>query len=262
MSDIPTVLKDDGYNHFGDLDFYSGLLLIATEGKIASQKGYPPIVSVFEAVSLRYLGHLQLTRQRKAGWCAVRPLDNRLYSSDSTVDRQFPVYAYNVDWDYVMNSNLPLSPGRTTGVNKGNIQLVPNAELILRDENGNILTLNSMQGGVFSANDHLYTMNGYCQGSTKDTGIMGFDLSSGRRYIRSTNGKGDFNFEYHTGSKFCKEEPEGITIWDLSEFRDSKSEIKIDFKGQLHVIMIDNYDVDGPDDFYFKHYEVNAPDKL
>jgi hypothetical protein len=44
------------------------------------------------------------------------------------------------------------------------------------------------------------------------------------------------------------DEPKGIDIWDLD------SEIAPGIRGQIHVIMIDNYGREHKDDLYFKHY--------
>jgi hypothetical protein len=66
------------------------------------------------------------------------------------------------------------------------------------------------------------------------------------RVQRSTNGSGYFNYEYHTNFP-VKQEPEGLTIWDLDNDRAPG------IKGQLHVLLLNN---DWPDDdnVYMKHY--------
>jgi hypothetical protein len=80
-------------------------------------------------------------------------------------------------------------------------------------------------------------------------GIHVFDLSTGTRIQRSTNGYGYFNYEFHPGLP-SSEEPEGITIWDLDDGRAPG------IRGQLHVLLLDNDDpsYDEPDDVYMKHY--------
>jgi len=77
-------------------------------------------------------------------------------------------------------------------------------------------------------------------------GIHVFDLSTGKRIQRSTNGYGYFNYEFHPGGTI-QEEPEGITIWDLDDGR------ALGIRGQLHVLLLDN-DWPDDDDVYVKHY--------
>ncbi|MBN1636569.1 MAG: hypothetical protein JW920_08650 [Deltaproteobacteria bacterium] len=249
---IPSLLKSEGYDHFGDLDFYRGILLVPMEGRT------PIIVAVFKASNLEYLGYVELTEQKKAGWCAVNPIDGYLYSSNSLVKASDPIYKYRVNWDRVASGQLPQSPGTANSHDAASARLERVGKLKLFDEFGDSLELKTMQGGVFSHSGCLYLVNGYCCGqSTRNTGVMVFDSENGRRVAHSTNGSRDFNFEYHPGSycgpgEFnCREEPEGITIWDLDSDRRAPQ-----ISGQLHVIMIDNMG-GGDDDLYFKHYRIH-----
>jgi len=276
---IPSPLRNDGYNHFGDPDYYRGVLLVPTEGERWKSIGdtavhvpIVPVVAVFRASDLRYLGHLQLPLQKHAGWCAVQRANGRLYSSDGVANAANPIRGYSVSWALVTSGQLPVAPSQTRRSELSRFQLAFPITLRLLDEGGDPLSLKHMQGGEFSDNDHLFTVNGFYKGDTKDTGIMGFDLASGRRMVRSTNGcrefdvasdrwvvratNGcrDFNFEYHPGVP-KGEEPEGITIWD----RDADS-LAPGIGGQIHVIMLDN-DPDA-DDLYFKHYRVTDKRKL
>ena len=82
---IPPLLENEGYDHFGDLDFHKGLLLVPMEGNM------PVIVAVFKASNLEYLGYVELAAQRRAGWCAVNPIDGYLYSSNSQVKASDPI---------------------------------------------------------------------------------------------------------------------------------------------------------------------------
>ena len=47
-------------------------------------------------------------------------------------------------------------------------------EIPLLDGDDNPLRLTSMQGGVFDGEGRLYTLNGYCSGTTRGTGISVF----------------------------------------------------------------------------------------
>ena len=224
---IPRELSAKGYDHFGDLDHHRGLLLVPLEG------ARPPVIAVFRAHDLGFVGPIALPRQRNAGWNAVDPGSGWVYSSESEVGAgKGAVLAYALPWDQVLTGNVPRD-------------LVPVRQLHLGDESGALLRLTHMQGGVF-ADGELVTVNGHCSGSTANTGIMIFDPASGRRRASSSNGSGDFNFEFHPGPWCRGEEPEGIDLWDLDGGRAPG------IGGQLHVILLDNGLDD--DDFYFKHY--------
>lgn len=65
--------------------------------------------------------------------------------------------------------------------------------------------------------------------------------------MRSRKGVYPFNYNYDD-SFLTKEEPEGITIWDLDADRRAPG-----ISGQLHVLLLDNDEPDD-DDVYLKHY--------
>lgn len=224
---IPRDLAAKGYDHFGDLDQHRGLLVVPLEG------AQPPVIAVFRAHDLGFVGQIALPRQRNAGWTAVDPATGRVYSSESEVGpREASVLAYAPPWDEVLAGRLPR-------------ELLPVGQLQPRDASGALLRLAHLQGGVV-ADGELVTVNGHCSGSTTNTGIMIFDPASGARRAWSSNGSGDFNFEFHPGPWCRGEEPEGIDFWDLDGGRVPG------IAGQLHVILLDNGLDD--DDFYFKHY--------
>jgi len=247
FASMPPALGHDGYNHFGALAYHDGLLLIPVTGRS------PPVVAVVRARDLAYLGHLQLPGQHGAGWLAIGPGD-RLYSSDSELDGGRGLLCYAVDWALLASGALPPSPSRTGAGQAALVRIFPQMAIPLLDEAGQPVRLRSMQGGVFSGSGHLFTVNGYCQGSTRETGISGFAFSgdTGRRVVHSTNRSGPYQFEYHPGHHglfWCREEPEGITLWDLDDGRAPH------IRGQLHVIMIDNaiWDYGA---LFFRHYRL------
>ena len=109
-----------------------------------------------------------------------------------------------------------------------------------------------MQGGAISENDDLiYVVSGFYDEHYDNDGINVFDLQTGLRVQRSTNGSGYFNYEFHPGwSRY--EEPEGITVWDVDGLGAPN------VMGQLHVLLLDNDRLEDlpfdPDDVYIKHY--------
>lgn len=224
----------EGYNHFGDLDHYDGYLFVPLTG--GSER--PPRIAVFRSSNLRYVGSAAVPLQG-LGWVAIHPTSRfsdkvLLYTSDKHVTPDQPIRTYTVD---------------LARLNQGQVRIEPHGSLRAYDESGNELTLRHMQGGTFSDDGcYIYLVNGYAEDFDPDKGgVMVFNVATGKRVARSTNGHGDFNYEFHPGwSKY--EEPEGITFWNLNDGRAPG------IRGQLHVIMLDNDH--NADDFYFKHYDI------
>jgi hypothetical protein len=201
---IPPQLA--AYNHLGDLDYYDGRLYVPLEGSA-------PAIGVFDA-DLNYLTHALLPNATDAPWCAINPVDGHLYTSSfhTSVVRKF-----RMTWS-----------GNT-------LALTHVASIALRDSAGQPLTLDRVQGGVFSARGHLYLVS-----DLAGQGINGFDLDIGRQQANIPVPFGDH------------EELEGIDIWDL----DGGQVPGID--GQIHLQMIGHHWW-SDDDFYFKHYRVTEP---
>jgi hypothetical protein len=224
LGDVPQLGVED-YNHFGDPSYYEfrgqGYILMPVEG------GKHPAIAVFRADDLGYVDHAYLQEQSKAGWCAVDSQGN-VYSSNGTITS---VNKYGVQWDLLHNN--------------GTLELAPLTSIDLLDETGVTVTIEQMQGGEISpSGELLYLVAGYYDHNRPSDGIHVFDLSTGRRVQRSTNGSGYFNYEVHQG---YNEEPEGLTIWDLDDGRAPG------IRGQLHVLLLDN-DVFEADNIYMKHY--------
>jgi len=149
LADIPE-LAADGYNHLGDIVYHEdhgqAYLIVPIEA-LPDRAG----LAVFSAPSLSYIDHIELfpgpdTRQGHWAWVAVDP-EGRLYSSDfDNVDR---IIQYPVDW---------------AALNASREFLVSNADAVeipLRDENGEPITLDAVQGGEFAPGGKmLYLVNG------------------------------------------------------------------------------------------------------
>jgi hypothetical protein len=220
LADLPLR----GYDHFGDLDHHDGRLYVPLEGD-----GIEPSVAFFDAFDLRFAGYARLSSQREASWCAISPSDGLLYSSDFTIGGDHrPIRKYS------------------RGPSNNRMELV--GQFPLRDRRGAPLRIDRVQGGTFSRNGHLYLVS-----DTREGGILGFDGETGRLILHTLIRYTPSNWATELVEK-RKEELEGITIWDL----DSSSVSGI--KGQVHVLMIDNYP-DSDDDLYFKHFRVDAADR-
>ena len=235
---IPKSLKGLAYNHFGDLAHYKGYLFIPLEaGKHpVLENHHKPLLAVFRASTLTYVGSAPLSKQTKAGWVAINPSNGLLYTSNIDLNRENRLIAYRIDYD---------------ALSKGKVQVSFQDMKTLFDEAGNIVTIKQyMQGGAFSDDGkHLFLVNGRASSDThsRDGGISVFDFETGKKVLKSTTG-GTFRFEYHPGLPNL-EEPEGITYWNL----DNRNAPKI--KGNLHVILLNN-DVTSSDEFWLKHYRV------
>lgn len=229
---MPSQLTNAGYNHYGDLDYYRGYLFVPVTGAAS------PAIAVFNASNLAYISHQVLNGQQGAGWLAINPVDGKLWTSDNIISDRYasgegPLFHYTVDWS-ALNVNRVL-------------KLTLQARGPILKAGGIAQRLNDMQGGVFSPSGRLYLSSGYCDAHHSPEGIGLYD-GAGSQLVRSTNGSGSFNLEWHTAWQCIGgQEPEGITWWPTS------SPTWPGINGELHAIMIDN---EGTDDFYFKHYDV------
>ncbi|MFQ5813765.1 MAG: hypothetical protein ACE5I2_11360 [Anaerolineae bacterium] len=234
LGDVPE-LANEGYNHFGDLSYYEydgqGYLLVAIE--IWPAEDIRPGIAVFTADTLQYVDHVRIVGQGHGPWCVVDTQTGILYTSDEDTSA---IKRWSVNWGKL----------RTTGTLDPLQELAP---LQMSNEQGQALTLGSIQGGVISPNGELLYLVGNDQNDPNAHGIQVLELSTGRRVMHSTNGYGYFNYHFDPSSWLpCeREEPEGITIWDL----DNAAAPGI--SGQLHVIMLDN-DCTENDDVTIEHY--------
>lgn len=222
----------EGYDHFGDPDFRGGTLYIPLEGTrrvLFWTFHRVPRIAAFDGDDLKFRWSASLPRQQQAPWCAIDAA-GILYSSNGRVTprverRAGPLFRYRL----------------------GEAGLTLIDRFVLRDERGTPLVLDSLQGGAFADDHHLYISCGYYKDPHPSWGIHLFDMRTQRRVARSTNGSGSFDYEFHAEGPY-DEEPEGLTYWDL----DGRGAPGI--SGQLHAILLDN-DSNG-DDVYFKHYRV------
>ncbi|MFK7905764.1 MAG: hypothetical protein AB8B69_11595, partial [Chitinophagales bacterium] len=268
---IPSNLAKQGYNHFCDLDYYKGYLFVPIEGYkyvyVESQKkpspffkplppqrkkqNLTPLMLVYKASNLQYIGSYKMTKQTNAGWCAIHHQSQILYTSSSSISHSSnarKIHRYRIDFN---------------SLKQGKVVLTFKDYYNLYNESGSKTQdiKKYMQGGDFSEDGkYLFLVNGRDSNDTKakDGGVWVFHNDTGRKFTKSFSENSDFNsanntktsvnstfkYEYHPGwSKY--EEPEGITVGNLGAYK---------IKGEIHVIMLDN-DASN-DELYFKHYEV------
>jgi hypothetical protein len=246
------------YDHFGDLEQFGGYLFVPIEGSAYTilvptgipgifveevvEPAPPPIVGVYSADDLSFVGSTVLTanrdRGRNAAWITMRQIGDqvRLYSSYSVVSTTEPVFEYKVELDEI-------AAGR-----------VGNAISFLSNILLQTPRLKTVQGGVFSPYGDLYLVNGTATNEIDEVngGIHVYRPDNSMIVeSESEGGLGGFKYEYHPTC--CRyEEPEGIDWWDRTVGPESPG-----ISGQLHVMLLDNGDgFFESDGIYIKHYDV------
>lgn len=141
LGDVPE-LANEGYNHFGDLDYYEydgqGFLLIALE--IWPAEDIRPAIAVFAAGTLSFLDYERLWKQHNGPWVAVDPQTGVVYTSNG--DNVSSINRWSVNWNRL----------KTTGTLDPPQELTP---LQIYNEQGQVMTLDSIQGGVISLIGHV-----------------------------------------------------------------------------------------------------------
>ncbi len=239
---IPKELTKLGYDHFGDLDHFGGFLFVPVTGGEGHSRG-TPVIAVFRASDLHYVGCSQLSKddasgQTTARWCAIHPRSGELYTSNNIISSQDPMFVYLVDHEAIAREmRVPT--------------FTYSRRFKIQSSTGGDLTIKDLKGGAISDEGMIYTMNGYYKKfKPKDGGIRVFDLETGKLIAGSSNDDGEFRYEFHPGFNLVKgsfQEPEGLTLWNLNDGRAKN------IKGGLHAIMLSNKSRDA---VYFKHYDL------
>jgi hypothetical protein len=225
-----------GYNHFGDIDQYGGFLFVPL------QSDHKSAIAAYDSnLVLRGKVDVTLYQGNQNGWLAVNPVNGDLYSSGESVSSSEPMQQYHLD----------LARLQSTGSLEGNLTHV--GPQSLHEADGGLLDhrFGSMQGGAFTPWGDLFISNGYYDDppSTYRGGIHLFGPDF-KLITESTNGYGDFNFEYHPETPNY-DEPEGIDWFPNAESSGSPG-----VAGELHALLLDN-DVTNGDDLLLKHYSVD-----
>jgi len=176
---------------------------------------------------LRYLTSAELPNgDTHSPWCAISPFDGLLYTSAFSWVRALQAFRYEF--------------------REGQLHLTFDHELPLRDEYGEPMRFDRVQGGAFSQKSGLFYLAND-EGTGDSGGIFAFDARSGLKV-------GRIWIDY---SRASWQELEGITVWDL----DGGSAPGV--AGQIHLTMISNdYAGDGVDDLWIKHHRVTAETAL
>jgi len=244
-AELPIELKQKGYKHFGDLDFYDNLLYVpVTTDNSDDQK---PIVAVFdEDLSYKKYGKfpegplddtVPEKYQRDAAWVAINPKDGQLYTHGESFNR---LNVYDIHFSdkkdgetLTYSRTITLKFKHTPKYSKDNVWW-----------NGVW-----QQGGAFSEDGIFYlVLDHKSLDYDENTGVHAFKIEgfSGRE-LTLRNGTNNFiHLGYDTetlnlGNR--EEELEGITVVSFANL------------DQVHVILLNNellYD----DQAYLFHYDV------
>lgn len=263
---IPHSLLEAGYDKFKTIDCFNSVLYIPMNynyGYLVNQAFYsgpevlskipeekPPIVALFDAETLDFIGCVELLMPHNNVSCAgINPVNSLLYVTTSKVSPENPIYIYNIKVNRELKS----------------MSCEPNGQLILNTP----YLLKSMQGLTFSPDGLLYLVNGYFDSmegtinplegfvevspfNKSRAGISVYDGLDDYVFIDKSTQKGSFRYQWDADWKIA-EEPEGLTFWDLDA--DTRAP---GIDGQLHVLLLDNDKPDG-DDVYIKHYRISDP---
>lgn len=235
--------------HFGDLVHFEGFLFVPIE---CSDSSVPQMIAVFRAGDLAFLGSQRLLpRNTRAGWCAVHPVDGCLYvpRSDKMTTEQ-GIFRYRLNMVSLRRASESGRPSADFLGDHGSVEHV-----FILDECGRRINLGEYnQGGEFSGDGKLlFLCTGKAAGHVggeRAEGITVYETATWRRVAHSRNGSKLFAYTFRPGA--YREEPEGLTWWDLDK-HPRRSELPGGIRGQLHALLIDSLG----NEFFFKHYQVD-----
>jgi hypothetical protein len=259
-----------GYNHLGAICYHDGLVFCPLEGG-----GNLGAVAALDDKTLNFVAWGSLPSQgKKAPWLAVNPRNGILYSSVFEEADSIEQYSYEV----IGNKLIFTSQGRILLYQRTPIPQIgyrdgiarqPDAELPFEPHESPVragdyfkltpeqlaqpprlerVWINSVQGGAFSKNGHLYLVS---DSGTKHGGIFCIDAASGIVAGRITV---DVEHRF-IDEEFIGDELQGLTILATEDLPFAVPGIT----GQIHLVMTDvDYFID---DLYFKHYAVPWDDR-
>jgi hypothetical protein len=267
----------DGIDHFGDPDYYGGHVFIPFENNhpacpvVCSHDAPFAIIGVYTADNLTFVDWIDITDyQEKAGWVAIDPVKQQLYTSLSTLDGDTPVLRYDLDVSKLENG---IQGDFLTIKQLENGDIAPEAKAFLlegSEESPRPVAgkFSYMQGGVFTPWGDLYLAVGKAGASPSDVrgGLHLFrpTQDGNLRLVESSENVDsetlpDPRFAYRydpiivpepDSVNALGEEPEGVDWWNRDNDPDSR------YPGQLHAILLDNEAL-ADDEIWLKHYRVD-----
>jgi hypothetical protein len=216
----------EGCSHIGDVDYHADAIYVAIDGcRDGNAK-----VGVFRRETLAYQGAFDLPGLSRAGGVAFNPKDGRLYALNRTLDG---LRLYDVT-------------GSGSAFRADFAREIP-----LLDQRGKRLRGNRNQGLKFSARGRVYIVFDHIDFAK--AGVYGFAVGPRAArlsmFVPVRHGCAGALTCNKSGGVYLGDELEGLLIERIAEGP---------YKGDLHVLMIDN-DV-GKDDVYFRHYTAQDPE--
>lgn len=249
---MPSALHEMQCNHFGDPDYFvrngQGWLVVPVHGSDGNMCDQVPQLALFadNGQSLDFVGAAPLTRNDvpvRAGWCAVHPESGLLYTSFNSIASDRPLLRFTIDYDQLDQGEFAVSYFDDVPLLEGGTP---------------VHTPKYLQGGCFSPDGWLFLSIGRLadifEGEVDNAegedrmGIWAFDRN-GELHCRSSRHQRPFLYRLDTGI-WSKQEPEGITFWDLDGVGAPHAE------GQLHAILLNKDFVPPNDNSWLKHYRV------
>ena len=259
--------------HFGDLDCYGNYLFISVD------ETKHPEIWIFDKAKPKLICKCQLQKAdgtyfSSLGWCAVNPCDGRLYTSESYITSDSPVYSYKIEWNNI-------------GTSKEIFLKNSERKIYLFDQYGSPCKKEAMQGGCFDYYNNLYLTSGY--GKKDSEGVHVFklvrddstylndalnrvsgDAAKSQVYeayksnsldlpfdcvkavlIARSSQSGTFKYKFDSSGTY-RDEPEGLTYFDfannaIAPYHDTMKDTS------LHIGLLDNA-VSLVDSVYMKSY--------
>jgi len=183
------------WHHFGDVDYFDGLVLVPFES-LDNTRG--SVILVFSK-DLEFMAWAELTGKgdnRNTGWCAVNPWDRMLYVSDD--DAGF-FYVYDISGIYMLKNQPEKWPAKVA------IELQNRRFWLKKPDGSPDILAGSMQGVAFSSNGRVYVSQARRTGSwTWDNHLACYDLLTGLRQ--------DYREIAHPDWSNVAEELQGIAV--------------------------------------------------
>jgi hypothetical protein len=260
-TNIDQIPQLAGYNHFGDPELFAtngvGYLFVPVVdycGVISLSCTPPPhAIAVFKGEDLSFVALQSLPANFNGrfvsgeSWCAFSP-DGDLYVPNHGAYVGEPLTLTRFSCDFAALASGHRSPF-----------LTPVSIVELFDEAGRPVDVDwvHQQGGAISSKGSLLYVAAGMEDEPRGTdGIHVFSLRSdgsgtirGYRIRRSTKGAQPFNYQFNNDS--AREEPEGLTFWDLDDGRGLWK------SGQLHAMVVahpDVWDLSAHDAAMIEHY--------
>ncbi len=106
---IPRELKAKGYDHIGDIEVYKGKIYAPLEDKLYTK----PLIAIYSADTLEYLGSIGPLSQRHIPWCTVDPNSETILTSEFNDVNE--IYVYDMAGNFINKIKLSRKIDRVQG---------------------------------------------------------------------------------------------------------------------------------------------------